>query len=99
MPKTIRKCKVCGKDDEYCKTWVSANKFRYQDVACSPECGSKYFAMIEASRSEKKDAEEAEAPKKSPKKMLKKAETQADEPADTQTEDSVINSEDAIQWD
>ena len=51
MAKATRICRVCGKEYAYCKTWVSDNKFRYQDVACSPECGAKYFAMIEASRS------------------------------------------------
>ena len=56
MAKAKRICKVCGKEYEYCKTWASANKFRYQDVSCSPECGAKYFAMIEASRSDKKPA-------------------------------------------
>lgn len=54
MAKATRICKVCGKEYDYCKTWLSTNKFRYQDVACSPECGAKYFALIEASRSGKK---------------------------------------------
>lgn len=55
-----RICKVCGKEYDYCKTWLSENKFRWQDVACSIECGAKYFAEIEASRNkdtEKKDVE------------------------------------------
>ena len=60
MAKATRICRVCGKEYEYCKTWVSNNKFRYQDVACSPECGAKYFAMIEASRSGKKIEPKAE---------------------------------------
>lgn len=51
MAKGIKRCKVCGKEYEYCKTWLSQDKFRWQDVACSPECGAKYFALIEASRS------------------------------------------------
>ena len=51
MAKSTRICKVCGKEYEYCKTWNSTDKFRWQDVACSPECGAKYFARIEASRS------------------------------------------------
>lgn len=51
MAKAIRICKVCGKEYEYCKTFAPANKFRWQDVACSPECGAKYFAEVEAARS------------------------------------------------
>ena len=50
MAKSIRICKVCGKEYEYCKTFAPANKFRWQDVACSPECGAKYFAEVEAAR-------------------------------------------------
>lgn len=50
MAKAMRKCRVCGKEYPYCKTWTS-DKFRWQDVACSPECGAIYFARIEASRS------------------------------------------------
>ena len=50
MAKGTRICKVCGKEYEYCRTWNDTNKFRYQDVACSPECGAIYFARIAASR-------------------------------------------------
>lgn len=50
MPKGTRICRVCGKEYEYCKTFLTDNLFRYQDVACSPECGAVYFAEIEASR-------------------------------------------------
>ena len=50
MAKGTRICKVCGKEYEYCKTWLSTDKFRYQDVACSPECGAIYFAKIAESR-------------------------------------------------
>lgn len=53
MAKGTRICKICGKEYEYCKTWLNQNKFRWQDVACSPECGTKYFALIEASRTGK----------------------------------------------
>ena len=50
MAKGTRICKVCGKEYEYCHTWNNNNKFRYQDVACSPECGATYFAKIAESR-------------------------------------------------
>ena len=43
-------CRVCGKEYEYCKTWRSTGVFRYQDVACSKECGSIYLAGILKSR-------------------------------------------------
>lgn len=52
MAKGYRICKTCGKKYEYCRTFAPANKFRWQDVACSPECGAKYFALVEASRSD-----------------------------------------------
>ncbi len=51
MPKGTRKCKVCGAEYEYCKTNRPTGIFRYQDVACSPEHGSIYFARILESRS------------------------------------------------
>lgn len=64
MAKGTRICKICGKEYEYCKTWLSQDKFRWQDVACSPECGSKYFALIEASRTGKPIDTEPEVEKK-----------------------------------
>ncbi len=74
MAKGTRICKVCGKEYEYCKTWLSTDKFRYQDVACSPQCGAKYFAEIEASRA-KEFVDKPE--KKQPKKIV--AESQVKE--------------------
>ena len=50
MAKGIKICKVCGKEYPYCKTQAPTGKFRYQDVACSPECGTIYFERILASR-------------------------------------------------
>lgn len=51
MAKGIRICKVCGKEYEYCHTVRrDGNMFRWQDVACSPEHGSIYFARILESR-------------------------------------------------
>lgn len=51
MPKAIKKCRVCGKDYEACHTAKSTTtSFRWQDVACSPECGATYLAQIRASR-------------------------------------------------
>lgn len=51
MTSTIKKCRICGKEYEACR---SANRnagvFRWQEVACSPECGSVYLQKIEESR-------------------------------------------------
>ena len=76
MAKATRICKVCGKEYPYCKTWLSTDKFRWVDVACSQECGIKYFEMIEASRSGKKV--EAEPEKKVEKVEAKAAEKKAE---------------------
>ena len=51
MATTIKKCRVCGKEYEACR---SANRaagvFRWQEVACSPACGSTYLQQINESR-------------------------------------------------
>lgn len=45
------KCRVCGKEYEACHAIrPTPDYFRWQDVACSPECGAKYLADIMASR-------------------------------------------------
>lgn len=49
MSTGMRKCKICGCEYPYCKT-VTKDKFRYQDVACSPEHAAEYFRQIELSR-------------------------------------------------
>lgn len=51
MATAIKVCRVCGKEYEACRTLKRvAGVFRWQEVACSPECGSIYLAKIEASR-------------------------------------------------
>lgn len=51
MATAIKKCRVCGKAYEACHTLrQNSGVFRWQDVACSPECGSIYLAKIEESR-------------------------------------------------
>lgn len=51
MATAIKICRVCGKEYEACHTLKRvAGVFRWQEVACSPECGSIYLAKIEASR-------------------------------------------------
>jgi len=51
MPKAIMKCRVCGKDYEACRSAKSAaGVFRWQEVACSPECGAEYLRRVQESR-------------------------------------------------
>ena len=51
MATAIKKCRVCGKPYEACRTINNiAGVFRWQEVACSKECGSIYLARIEESR-------------------------------------------------
>lgn len=48
---SMQKCRVCGKEYEACHSLRPAsNVFRWQAVACSPECGEKFLADILASR-------------------------------------------------
>ena len=47
MPKVIRKCRVCGKKYEACRTMkVVDGVFVWQEVACSPECGAEYLRRM-----------------------------------------------------
>lgn len=48
------KCRVCGKDYTPCRAVVQNGVFRWQAVACSPECGAEYLRRIEESRAPKK---------------------------------------------
>ena len=51
MATATKICRVCGKEYEACHTLKHiAGVFRWQEVACSPECGSTYLARIKASR-------------------------------------------------
>ena len=45
-----KKCRNCGKTYEYCNSFRGTSIFRWQDVACSPECGYIYFKQILESR-------------------------------------------------
>lgn len=77
-------CKVCGKKYEGC---TNAEKydgvFRYQTVACSPECGAIYLAQIMKSRGATQEA--VESAKIEPEKKIRKKSTRkskAVEPAE-----------------
>ncbi len=59
MASATKKCRVCGKEYEACRSADrAAGVFRWQEVACSPECGAKYLEQIIASRNPDKHIEE-----------------------------------------
>lgn len=67
MPKVMKICRVCGKSYEACRTVNKApGVFRWQEVACSPECGAIYLQKVNDARSGGKDnlktTKEQEAP-------------------------------------
>ena len=63
MASVIKVCRICGKEYEACRSANrSAGVFRWQEVACSPECGTAYLDKINESR------KLAETPKKSSRK-------------------------------
>ncbi len=47
-----KRCKVCGREYEYCRTNRPTDIFRWQDVACSPEHGAVYFQQVAEARGE-----------------------------------------------
>lgn len=61
---SIQRCRVCGKEYEACHTLRQAsNTFRWQAVACSPECGEIFLSRILASRGIKSTEEIVEGAK------------------------------------
>lgn len=52
MPEQTKVCRVCGKTYKACLT-RNTGAFRYQEVACSSECGAKYLAAVQAARAPK----------------------------------------------
>lgn len=51
MPTAVRTCRVCGKSYEACRTMnKTAGVFRWQEVACSPECGAEYLRRVTEAR-------------------------------------------------
>ena len=46
---SIKACRVCGKEYEACRS-ASTGAFRWQEVACSPECGEIYFRRVNEAR-------------------------------------------------
>lgn len=53
MNTATKVCKTCGKTYEYCHTFRrDSGVFRWQDVACSPECGQQYLIAVKIARGE-----------------------------------------------
>lgn len=51
MPKVTKNCRCCGKEYKVCPdTKTVPGVFKWQDVACSPECGEEYLRKINESR-------------------------------------------------
>lgn len=51
MPIAKKICRVCGKSYEACRSAKrDIGVFHWQEVACSPECGTKYLRMVNEAR-------------------------------------------------
>ena len=58
MATAMKECRVCGKLYPACHSLRRGDTtFRWQEVACSPECGAEYLRKITLSRSEEKPAD------------------------------------------
>lgn len=89
MATVTKICRVCGKEYEACR---SANRtsgvFRWQEVACSPECGAIYLQRINESRGIGTGAN-SDSRKKTVKKTVKQHTVDAaDLSADAKREES-----------
>lgn len=76
------KCRVCGKEYEACHTLKPNlnNAFRWQEVACSPECGAIYLAEVNKARGIT-DEPVSEAPAKRTRKKAQESVEEACESA------------------
>ena len=51
MASAVKICRVCGKEYEACHSLSkNTNTFRWQEVACSAECGATYLDKVNKSR-------------------------------------------------
>ena len=48
--RAVRRCKVCGIEYPYCKTWGDPLVFRWQDVACCQEHAAIYLERMHAAQ-------------------------------------------------
>lgn len=59
-------CKVCGKEYKACNPiGIKSNRFRWQTVACSPECGEIYLERFLAAKAEAHKQEVVSEPESS----------------------------------
>lgn len=73
MPTTKRKCRVCGRVYEACRTTQRASGgFNWREVACSPECGEKYLHSVMVARGAIADTSKEETARKNKGKNGKK---------------------------
>ncbi|MBQ0014783.1 MAG: hypothetical protein KBS82_05625 [Oscillospiraceae bacterium] len=92
MPSGKRICKICGCEYPYCKTAYSVDKYRWQDVCCSPEHAAIYFHDIAVSRGEIID-DEPKAKSIDSKKKSKKAEPKVEIVEEESDDDFEIDEE------
>lgn len=51
MATAMKRCRVCGKEYEACRSAFRGDGvFRWREVACSPEHGAIYLAQVNAAR-------------------------------------------------
>lgn len=64
MPITKRKCRVCGKEYEACRTSKKdVGGFHWKEVACSPECGAEYLRLVQEARNPTPKVKQRRTPK------------------------------------
>lgn len=63
---SLAECRVCGKAYKPCRSEIQSGVFRWQAVACSPECGAEYLRRIEESRVPKQADSKVKRGKRSP---------------------------------
>lgn len=94
MATGYRRCKVCGKEYEYCRTNRRVSGvFRWQDVACCEEHGAEYLQSVLEARGEapvaktKSSAKKSTAKKVEPVEVIDEEDEDIDELFDEEFED------------
>lgn len=64
MADAKRICRVCGKAYTACRTMSTPGVFRWQEVACSPDCGEEYLRRVIAARTPQPVQKKAEPRRK-----------------------------------
>lgn len=86
MATAIKICRVCGKEYPVCHSLRRGDTtFRWQEVACSPECGEEYLRQILISRGELvEEKHTVEEPEVEPEKVVKKTRRKKAAPAEAE---------------